>query len=92
MIPAGFPHLAGGVGGGHGSPQALGAVDDDDARVGGLLQLAQQIRAIVGGVPAAVRLQDDALHGGLQESPHLHGRDTECCHYFWLLPGVHTEM
>lgn len=77
MTPAGHPHLAGSVRGGDGSPQALGAVNDDDAGVGGLPQLLQQVGTVVGGVPAAVRLQDDALHGGLQESPHLHARDTE---------------
>lgn len=75
MLLAGPLHLAGGVRGGDGSPQALGAVDDDDPCVGGLLQLIQQVLTVVRSVSAAVRLQDDALHGGLQESPDLHVGD-----------------
>lgn len=82
-MPVGHPHLASGIRGGHGSPQALGAVDDDDAGVGGLFQLLQQVGTVVGGVSAAVRLQDDALHGGLQESPHLCERHRVLV-LFWL--------
>lgn len=70
--PIGVVYLSSGVGHGHRPPQALGAVDDDDAAVGGLLQLLQQVGAVVRGVATAVRLQDYALHGRLQESPHLH--------------------
>lgn len=63
--------LAGGVRRGHSPPQTLGAVDDDDSIVDGLLQHGQQARTVVGGISAAVRLQDHTLHGRLQESFHL---------------------
>lgn len=67
-----WPYLASGIRCRDGSPQTLGAVNDNDSSIRGLLQLLQQVRTIIGGIPAAVGLQDYALHGGLQESPHLH--------------------
>ncbi len=64
-------YLASGVRCRHSPPQTLGAVDDDDTRVSGLLQLIQHIRTVIGGISTAVGLQDYTLHGRLQESLHL---------------------
>lgn len=64
-------YLASGVRCRHSPPQTLGAVDDDDARVSSLLQLLQQVWTVIGGITTAVGLKDHALHGRLQESPHL---------------------
>lgn len=67
----GMNYRPGGVGRRHCSPQTLGAVDDDDPRLSGLLQLSQQVRTVIGGVATAVGLQHHPLHWRLQESLHL---------------------
>lgn len=78
---SGMTYLASGIRRRHRPPQTLGAVDNDDTSISGLLQLLQQVSTVVGGISAAIRLQDDALHGRLQESPHLHTQ-TET-YFFW---------
>ena len=52
---------------------ALGAVDDDDAALSGLLQRVQQVLPVGGHVASSIRLQHHAPGRLLQKGPHLPG-------------------
>ena len=65
-------YLSSGVRCGDRTPQTLGAVDNDHAPLCGIPELLKQVSTVIRGVSTTIRLQDDGLHGRLQEGLHLH--------------------
>lgn len=66
-----YTHPASGVWCGDGASEALAAVDHDNSSLRSFPEFFQQVCAVIRGITAAIGLQNNPLHGWLQEGSNL---------------------